>query len=1068
MHTRRVPTCSSCGTENPDIAKFCLACGSALAAAPPPQEFRKVVTIVFSDLKGSTAMGEKLDSESLREVMTRYFDAMSAELERHGGVVEKFIGDAIMAVFGLPKLHEDDALRAVRAAADMQGAQVKLNDELERDWGVRLAVRTGVNTGEIVAGDASTGQRLVTGDAVNVAARLEQAAGEQEVLLGELTYRLVRDFVDVEEVEPLELKGKAEPVPAYRLVAVREGAERPRRLDAPIVGRELELAALNHRLHEAIEERRCRLVTVIGEAGVGKSRLVDEFVRSLDDVAFLRGRCLPYGEGITFWPLAEAVRQAAGILERDTTEVALQKLSALSGDSEAEDRVASAIGLSPAEFTGEELVWGARKLLEALARPRPLVVLFEDVHWAEASFLDLIGHVLEATDNAALLVICTARHELLEAHPEWSTSSGATRIELDRLSEDDTRAVTEHLLGKAGLDERIRARVVEASEGNPLFVEQLVSMLIDEGLIRFEHGSWQPTADIGRAVVPPTIQALLAARLDYLEPDERTVIEPAAVIGQVFVRDAVAHLVPERVRDGVGERLGSLVEKQLVSPDLSRSLEEEAFRFHHILIRDTAYEGILKRSRATFHEQFVEWADSVNREGATEYEEILGYHLEQAHRYLAELGPLDLHGRTLALDGSRRLASAGRRAFARGDVRAAVSLLGRAVALLSDDEAARLELLPEYGDAFLQLGRFEDADAVLLEAIRVAEEVGARDVQANAALIHLLVRLRTSDTEGWRDYAAETIAEAMAVFEAAGDDRGLAKCWRLLSWTHGTACHFGLAAETSERAMEHARRAGDLRQQTQTATAYAAAAVFGPTPVDEALERCRRMIDDVSGDRRSEGILLALLASLEAMRGSFAEGRELVARGRAMLEELGLPARVARVAQEAWRVEVLAGDLESAERELRHGYDILVGLGEKYLRSTLGGLLGQTMYDLARYDEAERFGQEAQELATADDVDSQSLWRCVLGKVAARRGAVAEGEALVLEALEILAPTDAVLLQFGARADLAEVRRLAGREEEARAALREAIRLAELKQSPVLVAAAQTLPATATGRSLVS
>jgi predicted ATPase/class 3 adenylate cyclase len=1061
-----VPVCASCGTDNPDVAKFCLACGSPLVVAAPPQEFRKVVTIVFSDLKGSTSMGEKLDSESLREVMTRYFDAMSAELERHGGVVEKFIGDAIMAVFGLPKLHEDDALRAVRAAADMQRAQMTLNDELERNWGVRLAVRTGVNTGEIVAGDATTGQRLVTGDAVNVAARLEQAAGEQEVLLGELTYRLVRDFVDVEEVEPLDLKGKAEPVPAYRLVGVREGAERPRRLDAPIVGRELELAALNHRLHEAIQERRCRLVTVIGEAGVGKSRLVDEFVRSLDDVAFLRGRCLPYGEGITFWPLAEAVRQAAGILERDTTEVALQKLSALSSDAEAEDRVASAIGLSPTQFPGEELVWGARKLLEALARPRPLVVLFEDVHWAEPSFLDLIGHVVEATDNAALLVLCTARHELLESHPDWSTSAGATRIELDRLSEDDTKAVTEHLLGRAGLDERIRARVVEASEGNPLFVEQLVSMLIDEGLIRFEHGSWHPTEDIGRAVVPPTIQALLAARLDYLEPDERTVIEPAAVVGQVFVREAVAHLVPERVRDGVGERLGSLVDKQLVTPDLSRSLEEEAFRFHHILIRDTAYDGILKRSRATFHEQFVEWADSVNREGATEYEEILGYHLEQAHHYLAELGPLDLHARTLALDGSRRLAAAGRRAFARGDTPAAVNLLGRAVALLSDDDAGRLDLLPEYGEALLQLGRFADAEAVLDDAIARSEEHGLAGVGAHASLVRLLVRLRTGDAEAWLEEAAVTIAEAMGVFQEAGDDAGMAKGWRLLAWTHGTACDFGKAADASELALQHARAAEDTRQLTAAATAYAAAAVFGPTPVAEAIARCNQIIEEVSGDRHAEGILLVLLASLQAMEGSLDEARRLAARGRTMLEELGLPARVARALHEAWRVEMLAGDLESAERELRRGYDLLVELGEKYLRSTLAALLGQTLYALGRYEEAEALAREARELASEDDVETQAVWRAVQSKLLARRGAVEEAEALVRDAIELLEPTDAVLLKFETYVDLAEVLGLGARVNEAREALERALELAEQKQSAVMVAAARNLLAAATERSL--
>jgi class 3 adenylate cyclase/tetratricopeptide (TPR) repeat protein len=1075
--TPRMPFCGQCGTENPEVAKFCFACGAALvtaapapeAAPAPPHESRKIVTIVFSDLKGSTAMGEKLDSESLREVMTRYFEAMSAELERHGGVVEKFIGDAIMAVFGLPKLHEDDALRAVRAAADMRKVQERLNVELESNWGVRLTVRTGVNTGPVVAGAAAE-QRLVTGDAVNVAARLEQAADAQEILLGDLTYRLVRDFVDVEEVEPLELKGKSEPVPAYRLVGVREASERPRRLDSPLVGRADELELMREALARVVDDRRGRLVTIVGEAGVGKSRLVDEFVRSLDgDARFLRGRCLPYGDGITYWPLAEAVRHAAGILERDSTEVALQKLSTLSGDAEAEERVASAIGLLPAQFPGEELAWGARKLLEALARPGPLVMLFEDIHWAEPTFLELVQHVVHTAEDAALLVVCTARPDVLERMPDWSTdeSEGQARIVLERLGESEASEIAAHLLGRAGLDERISARVVEASEGNPLFVEQMISMLIDEGLIRFGNGRWKVVGDIEKAVIPPTIQALLAARLDYLGADERAVIEPASVVGHVFVQDAVAYLAPGRIREQIGEHLGALTEKQLVQPDLTRSLAEEAFRFHHILIRDTAYEGILKRARATYHEQLVEWADSFNREGATEYEEVNGYHLEQAHRYLSELAPLDLHARSLALDGSRRLASAGRRAFARGDVHAAANLLGRAVALLPEDES-RLQLLPDYGEALLQLGRFDEAAAVLDEAIKGADEARALEVRANAALVRLLVRLRTGTDESWRDDAAVTIAEAMAVFEAQGDDRGLAKGWRLLSWTHGTACHFGLAAETSERAIEHAGRAGDTRQQTQAATAYAAAAVFGPTPVEEAVERCERIIADVSGDRHSEGILLALLASLHAMQGSSDQARELIASSRAMLEDLGLRVRVARVALEAWRVEMQAGDVVEAERLIREGYDLLVEMGEKYLRSTLGGLLGQTLYALGRFDEVEALGIESRELATDDDVDTQALWRCVLSKVYARRGEVDEGEALVRDALQILEPTDAVLLKFGAQLDRAEVLRLAGRMDESVAVIRAAAALAEAKGASAMVAATSAMLAAATERTLAS
>ena len=1052
-----MPVCGTCGTDNPEIAKFCLACGSPLEAAPPPQEYRKIVTIVFSDLKGSTAMGEKLDSESLREVMTRYFDAMSAELERHGGVVEKFIGDAIMAVFGLPKLHEDDALRAVRAAADMQATQERLNDELERNWGVRLTVRTGVNTGEVVAGDAS-GQRLVTGDAVNVAARLEQAAGAQEVLLGDLTYRLVRDYIDAEAVEPLELKGKSQPVPAYRLVAVRDDAERPRRLDSPLVGRAEEIARMQAALADAITERRGRLVTVVGEAGVGKSRLVDEFVRSLDAGSiFLRGRCLAYGDGITYWPLAEAVRQAAGILERDTTEVALEKLSALSGDAEAEERVASAIGLVPTQFAGEELAWGARKLLEALARPGPLVVLFEDVHWAEPTFLELVQHVVGATEDAPLLVVCTARHELVERRPDWSAGADATLIELERLGENEAAEIAEHLLGRTGLDERITARVVEASEGNPLFVEQMISMLVDEGLIRFEAGRWRAEPGIDRAVVPPTIQALLAARLDYLNTDERSVIEPASVVGQVFVKDAVLHLVPERMQDDIGQHLGSLTDKQLVQPDTSRSLEEEAFRFHHILIRDTAYEGILKRSRAAYHEQFVEWADSVNREGATEYEEILGYHLEQAHRYLSELAPLDLHARALALDGARRLASAGRRAFARGDAPAATNLLGRAVSLLAEDEPSRLELLSDYAEALLQVGRFQEAEEALETAIALAEETGIARAKAHASLVRLLVRLRAGDPEGWRDEAAVTIAEAMAVFEESGDHAGLAKGWRLLAWTHGTACNFGLAAEAQERALDEARLAGDVRQQSRAATAYAVAAVFGPTPVSEAIDRCEQMLEQVSGDRHSEGILLGYLASLLAMQGSFDRARELSTRGRALLEELGLEVEGALVDVEAWRIEMLAGDRIAAERELRRAYDALSAVGEKFILSTVAGLMAQTQYELGQFDEVERLGSLTEELATDDDIDAQALSRLVRAKILARQGSFDDAKTSALEALEILAPTDAVLLKFGALLDLAEVHMLAGRSDEGRAAVEEARQLAEAKGATAMEAAAQRI-----------
>ena len=1052
-YTRRVPFCSQCGTENPDVARFCFACGAALVTAPPappPQEMRKVVSIVFSDLKGSTAMGEKLDSESLREVMTHYFDAMSAELERHGGVVEKYIGDAIMAVFGLPTLHEDDALRAVRAAAGMQAALVGVNDELERRWGIRLTVRTGVNTGQVVAGDPTTGQRLVVGDAVNVAARLEQAAGAQEILLGDLTYRLVRDYVDVEEVEPLELKGKSERVPAYRLVRVRDDADRPRRLDAPLVGRDQELELLRAQVRDAVDGRVCRLATVVGEAGVGKSRLLDELVSGLGEgFRILRGRCLPYGDGITFWPLAEAVRDVAQIAERDSTEQALEKLAGLTSDTDVTERVASAIGLSATPFPVEELVWGARRLLENLGREQPVLVLFDDIHWAEPTFLELIEQVVEHATDSRLVVICTARHEFVERNPSFSTQGGAVRIVLERLSEADAATVAEHLLGMTELDQGIRDRIVAAAEGNPLFIEQLLSMLIDDGAIVFEDGAWRAAAAIGDVAVPPTIHALLAARLDALGSEERAVIEPASVIGQLFVHDAVHHLAPEYVRAELHSHLGRLTDKQLIQPDHSRP-DEHAFRFHHILIRDTAYDGILKRARATYHEQFVEWADGVNREGATEYEEILGYHLEQAYRYLSELGPLDDHGRALGADGSKRLAAAGHRAFVRGDLAASANLLGRATAMLPDDDPGRTELLPEYGEALLQTGDFTRAAQVLDEAIERAQAGEHARLRAHASLIRLLVELRASAT--WRDDAASTIAEAMAIFEESGDHSGLAKGWRLLAWRHGTSLQFGKSAEAFERAVEEARQGNDTKQLAQATTGYAEAAVLGPTAVDEAVARCEQFVQTLAGDRYSEAVVLGMLGTLYALQGSFDDARMHSARSLGMFEELGLDLPYAGMCIEAWRIEMLAGDVVAGERVLRRALERLQKLGETYVLATVSGLLGQTLYILGRYDEAESLGRMSKDLASDDDIDAQTLWRCLIGKVLAAQGSVDEGETLVREAIELLRPTDAILFQGHALVDLAEVQRRRGGDG-VEATLLEARTFAEAKGSPVTIAA---------------
>ena len=1021
--------CPNCGEENPEQFRRCGYCGAKLAPDEAPQEARKLVTIVFCDLAGSTSLGETLDSESLPALMRRYFEEMRRVLESHGGVVAKYIGDAVMAVFGLPVVREDDALRAVAAAKGMREALARLNDDLEEGWGVRLTSRIGVNTGEVVAGNPAEGGHLVVGDAVNVAARLEQAAGGMEILIGPLTYRLTREAIEVESVEPLELKGKAERVLAYRLLGLTRSDGDPRRSTAPLVGRDVELQALLGEHARALDERRCRLVTVLGDAGVGKSRLLAALEDSLEqDELLLQGRCLAYGRGITFWPLREAMRQAAAISDDDTPEVAVDKLRELAGAEAlgAVERVASAIGFSGAQFPVHEVIWGSRKLVEAIGARQSLVLAFEDVHWAEATFLELVEHLAREAEGP-LLLVCLARPEFLETRDDWGEWAGALRIALEPLDEGDVGCVLEHLLGHAQVDKDVRARIATASEGNPLFVEQLLEMMVEEGLLRRDDGTWVAAGDLSNLSMPPTIHALLAARLERLSSDEREVIDAASVVGQIFVEGAVEELVSERIRKNVPGLFEALARKQLVKPEQTELALERSYRFGHILIRDATYRGLLKRSRAVLHERFVDWADRVtrDRDRAVEYEEIMGYHLEQAYTSLSELGPLDEHGRELGARAAARLSSVGRRAFARGDMPAAANLLRRAAALLPAESRDRLELLADLAEAMMAIGEFGRAEDFLDEAIETAEATDEKRLAASARLLRLRIRSHSADPE---DFAEQIVVEAergLPLLEAAGDHAELARALRMLAWAYGTACRYGEAATAAQRAMEHASLGKDERQRQHAASQYAIAALNGPTPVPEGVERCESIVAGALEDRRTQGLVMSLLSSFRAMQGEFTVARDLYTRARLMLEELGRSVVAASTSLESCRVERLAGDPASAERELRRDFDELTAMGERYVLSTAAGELARVIYAQGRYAEAQELTRVAQELSADDDVTSQALWRSVRAKTLARRQE-GDAEELAREAVELLEGTDALILQADALEDLAEVLVLLG------------------------------------------
>jgi class 3 adenylate cyclase len=700
--------CSVCGQENPEIARFCLACAAPLAAQTRAERgaVRKTITVVFSDIAGSTALGERVDAESLRAVMGRYFEEMRAVLERHGGTVEKFIGDAVMAVFGIPVLHEDDALRAVRAAAEMRDALTPLNDELERERGVRIQVRVGVNTGEVVAGEPSGGQRFATGDAVNVAARLEQAAQPGEILIGESTYRLVRDAVTVESVRSLSLKGRGEAVPALRLLAVP--GLTGRRLASPIVGRDRELELLDQAFDGVVRDQACHLVTVLGSAGVGKSRLVGEFLSGrADEATIVRGRCLSYGEGITFWPVKSVISQAAALSGEESPEAAREKIRSLVAPAPDAalivERVTETIGVAETVVGHRGTSWAIRRFFEELANRRPLIVVFDDLQWGEPTFLDLVEAAGRQSRGAPILLLCMARPDLLELRPDWGEAGhDATRLHLTPLTDDESAHLITNLLGADELADHLRSRITETAEGNPLFVEESVAMLIDEGLLVRRNGSVAASGDWARVSLPPTIQALLAARLDRLGSEERAVLERGSVEGKVFHRGAVLELSPKTDRPDLDRHLRMLVQQEFVQPGRAGFIDEQAFRFRHQLLRDVAYESLSKAARAELHERFAGWLDEKASDRAEEFEEILGYHLQQAFSYRADLGPVDDRGRELATRAASRLASAGLRAHARGDMWGARKLLASAVALLPRDDVARL--LPKLDEALFETG----------------------------------------------------------------------------------------------------------------------------------------------------------------------------------------------------------------------------------------------------------------------------------------------------------------------------------------------------------------------------
>jgi class 3 adenylate cyclase/predicted ATPase len=1004
-----VTTCAACGEENRDGARFCDSCGAPLTVVET-RELRKVVTILFCDVTGSTALGERLDSESLRRVMERYFAVARSVLERHGGTVEKFIGDAVMAVFGIPVVHEDDALRATRAADELRDQLADLNAELQREFGTELQIRMGVNTGEVVTNEGGT---LATGDAVNVAARLEQAAKPGDILIGDTTRQLAETALELEPVAPVDAKGKSEPLLAYRLLGVRPDAPAfERRFDAPFVGREGELEQLSQAYGRAVRDRSCQLFTVLGPAGIGKSRVVYEFVAAAPGPIVLRGRCLAYGEGITYFPLVEVLEQIAADAELG------RLLQEDVHGRELLNSVSAAVGAAEESVvTREDTFRSVRLLLELLAQSRPLILVLDDLHWAEPTFLDLVDHVADWSRDAPLFLLCIARPDLLDARPGWAGGKlNAATILLEPLSELDADILIDNLLVEGDLSGELRGRITSAAEGNPLFVEQMLALIAQGD----RNGSRE-------VAVPPTIQALLATRLEQLPSRERVAAERASVIGKEFWRTALAEI------GGETSALPGLVRKELIRPHRSPIFPlDDAYRFRHQLIRDAAYDGMPKELRAELHEQFGAWLQT-NR---SEYDEIVGYHLEQSFRLKEQLGRVDdaVHG--LAARAGDLLGRAGHRAYERGDIPASTNLLSRATTLLPRGSTRRLEHLVELATALQDAGEVERARAVFGEVTDEARTAGERALELRGEIGRVYAHAHTGGSI--EEAGLGVVQKVVAELEELGDDAGLAEGWYAVATLESWLGQSEAGGESYRRAADYARTAGNRRLATVAVGSGALMQAWGWVYAPDGVRALDELLDEYTGTsiepqlRLARGLLLSFIGEHDVARREHERAVELYTQfGNELFRSASFMAKA--------NLALRAGHIDEGEAAAREGVAELERLGERGFLSTMVGMLGEVLYRQGRWDEAARAADRLADLALPEDFDADFRWRALRARVLARRGQFDEADQLAREAAEIVETTDWHMQRGEAARALGEVLGLAGRTDDARAAYERAL-----------------------------
>ncbi len=958
---------------------------------------------MFCDLVGSTELTERIDAEAVHGVMSRYWQAMREVVERHGGRVEKFIGDAVVAMFGVPHLHEDDGLRAVRTAAGMRDALEPLNEELEARWGVRIQIRAGVATGEVVA-SSDPGGPSVTGSALNLAARLEAACPPGEVLLDEETWRLVRTSAEGEPETPLELKGFEGAIRPVRLLRLLP-TELPGRPEPPFVGRETELALLRDLRDDTRRTRRCRVVTISGDAGIGKTRLVREFAdREAGEDTVLLGRCRAYGEGAALGPVGEALLRGLHGESAADPCAEVEALLADRGDAEAvASAFCAAVGLLDGAVTPDEASSAVRTALESLARRTPLVLVLDDVQWAEPALLDCVQHVAEWSREAPMLIVCLARPDLLEARPSWGRAVGDLTIRLRPLTEDQGRTLARALRADGGELER----VVEAAGGNPFFLEELVASLRDdEGVDGAPH------------TIPATISALLASRIDHLSPAEQETLRIAAVLGPTFDGGMLGRLAQDAGGDAdeAAEALRTLALRDF----LGEAEHPGSYRFRHELTREAAYAAIPKVRRAELHEAAAGLLASA--EPGTEHDALVGLHLERARGYLTELGPaLGARADALGSTAARHLARAGRAAIARGDVMTAASTLERAGALLHVGDEERGPILADLHDALLYAGDTERAGAAVAMLLDDLGPDATGTLAERARMQHALLRFLEDPNAIPRETLRAELDRAIEAFEAAGDLSDLATAYAtrsVIGWLEGSAAAMQADAE---RGLALARGTGNRRAMTDAVATLGAALIRGPVPLESVERRLTALVEELAGDRLTQAAARLDLATTLALRGWLDRATAEAEQARDTLRDLGQRRWLARCTDTLAEIASRRGEGGLAVELLRSVHATFVEQGDEVNARPSGLALAEALLDVGEDEEADALAAEVEREAPQDDLETQIVWRSVRARVAARRGEGDRATRLAEDADTLARSTDWVLLHADTRGALAEV-----------------------------------------------